>query len=242
MATVDSNAFEIERRGFQWSMNNTLDDGSTSLLYDGDPNNVVDGNTDGESKLYSLLPGATFFQSNGTWWIKTASPNTWNEIATGGSSGGSTTTKHVITRGSFEIDMDQGDGSPGPYFLTMQENSFAGDSLWDDITYTHTLVLPYDATVNRVVLRGTAINGATVAIGMHTNREVTDTNSVDYKFFPITATESVSATHTYNNESQIYTFTDIASARAGDTLGISVSSDQPIGMVNATIVLDYDTT
>ena len=66
MATVDSNAFEIERRGYQWSMNNTLDDGNTSLLYDGDPNNVVDGSTDGESKLYSLLPGATFFQSNGT--------------------------------------------------------------------------------------------------------------------------------------------------------------------------------
>lgn len=238
MATVDSNAFEIERRGYQWSMNNTLDDGQTSLLYDGNPNNVLDGNTAGESKLYSLLPGATFFQSNGTWWIKKASPNTWEIVGSGGES---SSTKHVINRGAFEIDMALGDGSEGPTFLTMQENSFAGDSVWDDITYTHAMVLPYDTTVERVVLRGTATNGATVQIGMHTNRHVTTTNSVDYKFFPLVAEETASATYTYNNESQVYTFADSASARAGDTLGISVSSDQPIGMVNATIVLTYAT-
>jgi hypothetical protein len=82
MATVDSNAFELERRGFQWSMNNTLDDGQSSLLYDGDPNSIITGNTAGETKLYSLLPGATYFQSSGEWWLKTSTPNTWNQITT----------------------------------------------------------------------------------------------------------------------------------------------------------------
>ena len=82
MATVESNAFEIERRGFQWSMNNTLDDGQSSLLYDSNPNNTVSGNTAGESKLYSLLPGATYFQSTGEYWIKTGSPNKWALITT----------------------------------------------------------------------------------------------------------------------------------------------------------------
>ena len=85
MATVDSNAFEIERRGFQWSMNNTLDDGQSSLLYDGNPNNAVSGQTAGETKLYSLLPGATYFQSTGEWWVKSASPNTWSLLVTDGS-------------------------------------------------------------------------------------------------------------------------------------------------------------
>ena len=82
MATVDSNAFEIERRGFQWSMNNTLDDGQSSLLYDGNPNNVASGNSAGETKLYSLLPGGTYFQSTGEWWIKTSIPNTWSMLVT----------------------------------------------------------------------------------------------------------------------------------------------------------------
>ena len=85
MATINSNAFELERRGFQWSMNNTLDDGNTSLLYDGDPNIIVDGNSLGETKLYSLLPGATYFETTGEWWIKTSSPNVWSQIATGSS-------------------------------------------------------------------------------------------------------------------------------------------------------------
>ena len=82
MATVAGNAFELERRAFMWSKDNTLDDGVTSLLWDADPNTVSNGNTDGESKLYSLLPGATYFESSGTWWLKIASPNTWIEIVT----------------------------------------------------------------------------------------------------------------------------------------------------------------
>ena len=233
MATVEGNAFEIERRGYQWSMDNTLDDGQTSLLYDGNPNNVVDGNTPGESKLYSLLPGATFFQSNGTWWIKKASPNTWEIVGSGGGGGASS---HVITRGAFEVNTGE------KTFLTLQENSFAGDTIWDDVNYIHTLILPYDATVKRVVLRGTATNGATVKIGMHTNQGVTDTNSVDYKFFPETAEETQEVTYTYNNESQVFTFTDEASAAMGETLGVSISADQHLGTVNATVVIDYDVT
>jgi hypothetical protein len=109
MATVDSNAFELERRGFQWSMNNTLDDGVTSLLYDSSPNAAVDGNTDGETKLYSLLPGATYFQSTGELWLKTGSPNTWDQISTGGSGNTliyslSSKTDSQVTALSSEID------------------------------------------------------------------------------------------------------------------------------------------
>jgi len=102
MATVDSNAFELERRGFQWSMNNTLDDGETSLLYDSNPNSVVDGNTDGETKLHSLLPGATYFQSTGEWWVKTGSPNTWGLINIGGS--GDTIVYELSAKTTSQVD------------------------------------------------------------------------------------------------------------------------------------------
>ena len=240
MATVEGNAFEIERRGYQWSMDNTLDDGQTSLLYDGNPNDVVDGRTPGESKLYSLLPGATFFQSNGTWWIKKSSPNTWEIVGSGGGGGDSTSELHVINRGSFDLNMYSCPGEP--HFLAMQENNFAADTTWGDMTYHHALLLPYDATVERVVLRGSATNGATIRVGMHTNKDVTDTDTVDYKYFPETPLETSTNTHTDNNQSMVYTFTEQASARVGDTLGISLSADRPAGNMNATIVLRYDTT
>ena len=237
MATLNQLYLEQQRRAVILRPGTVLSDGTSLLGYDGDPNNANASNGEGEELLILIDIGCFYIQRDGTMWRKTVrDPSTWVPV---GSGGGSSETKHIITRGAFEIDMAAGDGSGGPTFLTMQENSFAGDTLWDDVTYTHAMVLPYDTTVERVILRGTATNGATVEIGMHTNKDVTNTNSVDYKFFPLLAEETASATYTYNNESQVFTFAPEASANAGDTLGISVSSDQPIGMVNATIVLNY---
>lgn len=88
MATVDSNFFELQRRAYQWSKFSTLDDGSTSLLYDADPNLAVDGNTPGESKLVSLPIGAFYVTSAGVLYFKTTSPNTWATVALGSSGGG----------------------------------------------------------------------------------------------------------------------------------------------------------
>lgn len=145
------------------------------------------------------------------------------------------TVDHIITRGAFQVDADE------QTFLTLQENSFAGDSQWSDITYIHTLLLPYDTTVNRIMIRGTATNGATVKVGMHTNNAVTGTGSIDYKFFPVSAVETQTTTFTYNNEPQTLTFTNGASARSGKTIGISISADQHLGMVNASVVFKCET-
>lgn len=156
-----------------------------------------------------------------------------------GGGGGSSRTMHVINRGSFDLNMYSCPGEP--HFLSMQENNFAADTVWEDLTYHHTLLLPYDACVKRVVLRGSATHGATIRVGMHTNRDVTDTNTEDHKYFPRAATETQTNTFTDNNESIVYTFTSEASARVGDTLGLSLSSDRPAGNLNATIVVDYKT-
>ena len=127
-----------------------------------------------------------------------------------------------------------------PEFLDFQSSTPAGDAVWADVTYSHAMVLPYDATVKRVVLRGASTQHATVNVSMHSNRDETDPNSVDYKFFPITPIETVSGTFTTNNQGRVFSFSDTTSASVGQTFGISLSANQIIGHTNATIVLQYE--
>ncbi len=92
MPTVDSNFFEIQRRGYQWSPLSTLDDGVTSLGYDANPNDASSSGTPGEQKLVSMPIGAFYIQSNGTLWLKSAMPNVWVGIIAA-----STTTTSITT-------------------------------------------------------------------------------------------------------------------------------------------------
>jgi hypothetical protein len=80
MATVDSNFFEIQRRGYQWNKDSTLDDLVTSLLWDTDPNTAVAGATPGQTKLVAMPIGSQFMESSGILWCKTVMPNTWVDI------------------------------------------------------------------------------------------------------------------------------------------------------------------
>ena len=123
----------------------------------------------------------------------------------------------------------------------MQSDNTAGDAVWPTINYEHAMTLPYDATVKRVVLRGAATQGASVNVSVHSNRDETDPNSVEYKFFPLQPVEIVNQTYTTNNEGRVFTFSDTTSAEVGRTFGISISADRVIGHTNATIVLEYQT-
>ena len=202
-----------------------------------------EGSSGDDSDLIELT--STVQTNSGGWGMHTDVSELTNTVQTNsaawgaGGGGGPSGTLHVINRGSFDLNMYSCPGEP--HFLSMQENNFAADTVWEDLTYHHTLLLPYDACVKRVVIRGSATHGATIQVGMHTNRDVTDTNTEDYKYFPRVATETQTNTFTNNNESIVYTFTSEASARVGDTLGLSLSSDRPAGSLNATIVLDYKT-
>lgn len=102
MSTVASNAFEIERRGILWTPLITLNDGVTSLGYDNDPNNVIDGNTPGESWLYSLPIGQFYKQNDATLWWKSDSPNTWINLSNGNGGSSSGTPQ----KDSFIVDSD----------------------------------------------------------------------------------------------------------------------------------------
>jgi hypothetical protein len=93
MATVESNFFEIQRRAYQWNRFSTLDDGSSPLLWDNDPNLCVAGRTPGEDKLRSMPIGAFYIRSNGDHYFKSAMPNTWAFI----SSSIQQTSNHFVT-------------------------------------------------------------------------------------------------------------------------------------------------
>jgi len=240
MPTTDELGFEVERRVVLFKSGTVMPDGSL-LGYNADPNNATLGATDGQTLIANSPIGTLYIEDDGTMWRKTVrSSNTWVLMGDGSGSGGggsSTTEKHVITRGAFEINMQ----AASAVFIPMQENNFAADTWYDDINYIHALVLPYDTTVKRIVMRSTASAANQVVVGVHTNDGQPLTNSLDYKFFPVSAMETQQYNFTSNNESRVFTFTDAASASAGSTLGVSVSADGNIGMTNMSIVLEYDT-
>lgn len=238
MPTTDELGFEMERRVVLFKSGTVMPDGSL-LGYNADPNNASLGSTAGQTLIVNSPIGTLYIEDDGTMWRKTTlSTNDWVLMGEGGSNGGATTEKHVLTRGAFEINMQ----APSAVFIPMQENNFAADTWYDDINYIHALVLPYDTTVKRVVVRSTASAANHVTIGMHTNNGQPLGNTLDYKFFPETPTETQSYTFTSNNESRVFTFTDSASAGEGSTLGISISADGNIGMTNMSVVLEYNTT
>ena len=94
MAKIDNLQFEIERRAIQLKYNTNMPD-ETTLGYDGDPNSVVNGNTSGETLIYNVAKGSTFFQSDGTWWLKAGLPNLWKEIGGAGSTTGQVISKTI---------------------------------------------------------------------------------------------------------------------------------------------------
>jgi hypothetical protein len=113
MATVDGNFFELQRRGFQWNKNSTLDDEVSSMLWDSDPNDAVSENTDGETKLVAMPIGSQFMQSNGTLWLKVQMPNIWTHSAV--TQTASAMEIYVATTGSDTT----GDGSSGSPYATI---------------------------------------------------------------------------------------------------------------------------
>ena len=157
MADASSNQFELERRALIWGPLTTLNDKVTSLGYDGDPNNVVQGNSDGEDWLYGLPVGQFYKQSNATLWWKTGSPNTWQQVDVGGGLGGDVS--KVGTPVDNQVGVWTGDGTiEGTSGLT-----YSGTAL--DVTGNITLTGTVDG-IN--VGTDVAANTAKVSNATHT--------------------------------------------------------------------------
>lgn len=80
MAEINNVAFEVERRFIQLKYNTNMPDGISILGYDGNPNSVVNGDSEGQTLIYYVALGASFLQSNGNIWFKTGLPNTWIQL------------------------------------------------------------------------------------------------------------------------------------------------------------------
>lgn len=100
MASIENNAFEIERRCIQLKFNTNMPGGGT-LGYDENPNNVVNGANNGETLIYNVAQGSTFLQSNGKWWFKKSLPNNWIEIG-GATNVASNVVSHDIPSGNTQ--------------------------------------------------------------------------------------------------------------------------------------------
>jgi len=160
MASIDDNAFEIERRSIQLKYNTNMPSGGT-LGWDNCPNDVSNGNTDGETLIYNVALGATFLQSNGKWWFKKSLPNTWIEIGGSTSVASNVVTKNIAAGNteefysldlsnntSFEWVADTTNSGTGGNSLsklsslyhnsamTSNEYSFLGENIDMDITIT----------------------------------------------------------------------------------------------------------
>jgi len=81
--TIEGNQFEIERRVVLFKSTTTLPSGSP-LGYNGNPNSVINGNSDGETLLYNSPIGTTYMQDSGVFWVKKVSQNIW-EVLSGAS-------------------------------------------------------------------------------------------------------------------------------------------------------------
>jgi len=63
MATNDELGFEVERRVIIFHRDTSMPD-DTQLGYVGDPNNVINGNTDGETLLYNSPSGSKYLDKD----------------------------------------------------------------------------------------------------------------------------------------------------------------------------------
>ena len=202
-----------------------------------------DVNTD--SITYDSSPPT--YPSSGTGWVDSGtnilhiySGTQWIQLSgTGGGSGGlEADTPHVLTRSSAGITTPGGERE----YLTMQDNEPANDVIWNDVTYAHAMVLPYSTIIKRVVVRAENSYDATIRIGLHSNKNVTNYLSNDWIYFPSAPMQEQSRTFLADNASEVFLFTGGGgTSTVGSTLGVSISANKPLGRTNVTIVLAYST-
>lgn len=147
---------------------------------------------------------------------------------------------HLLSRGSFTVDTPSTNAGFGTEreFLCMQSNNFAGDATYSELNHTHTLVLPFDTHIKKIVLRASATAGDDVKIGIHSNRGLEAADGYAYVFFMEKPIEEQMVTFQENFQTKVITFSPQASAREGDTIGISLSAQTAIDATSVTIVLN----
>jgi len=82
MPTTEELLFEVQRRIILFTKNTELPD-ETLLGYEGNPNNVINGATAGQTLIYTCPRGTLYMQiDTGELWVKEAMQNVWVQVST----------------------------------------------------------------------------------------------------------------------------------------------------------------
>ncbi len=82
MPQLSALAFEMPRRPVRFFKDTILPNGNP-MNFDKNPNDAVQGDSDGDDLIYNSPVGTFFQMDDGTYYYKTATPNTWVEIGDG---------------------------------------------------------------------------------------------------------------------------------------------------------------
>jgi len=103
MGQIEDLLFETERRVILFKSGTTMPDAS-QLGWNADPNNVVNGNTDGETLIYMAPTGTRYQEDDGTQWYKKAMPNNWDTFGGGVAANDSSEAKSIAVIGESVAD------------------------------------------------------------------------------------------------------------------------------------------
>ena len=180
-------------------------------------------------------------ETSGNWdkayTVASSNSANWNYVSSNSGSGSSTTNivSSVLSRGAWAMDANTAGERE---YLSMQQDNFAGDKKYGQISYPHAYVLPYKTDIKSIILK-TSTTSTSAAITIHTNEGQTTGNAL--KFFSETPLETVNHTLPVANTPTTYTFSSSITG-IGNTLGVGISSTDTLNGVNVTIVLEHDTT
>jgi hypothetical protein len=82
MSQLEALAFEMPRRPVRFFSQTILPDGNP-MNYTKNPNDAVNGLTDGDTLVYTSPMGTLFQMDDGTYYYKKSTPNTWEVVGTG---------------------------------------------------------------------------------------------------------------------------------------------------------------
>jgi hypothetical protein len=101
MSQLEALAFEMPRRPVRFFSQTILPNG-LPMNYTKNPNDAVNGLTDGDTLVYTSPMGTWFQMDDGSYWYKESTPNIWVEAGAGGT--GTTSPDVMIDMGLFTED------------------------------------------------------------------------------------------------------------------------------------------
>ena len=163
MATTAENQFEIERRNILFFQYTNMPGGGT-LGWNADPNTVENGNTDGETLIYTSPIGTMYQESDGTMWLKTVSPNTWKIMQVDSTASGKTCVDKTITNGNSDTITTSSSGTVRAARFLIHLQGTAGGMGVDELRVAELIAACDGTSLQDHTIYAKLRNGTTISI------------------------------------------------------------------------------